>query len=688
MLNSLNIIQTIKTKKDIDLNKDKWLFYLYFTKEHNYNLNHLKTLSELTNKNVLNYVVRNLEILNEEKEQLTEQLLFYVEETIKWMEVAKCGTKSNRKDWVKKGYDLYSHNIGSFQIYKEQITSYDEIVATLIRTHGLVGQYIKKEVNLNKNKDLHLLIEKKLISKDDLTKVLIILNKCIIKAVSSKLWDNVESDVIKTIDKIVNNDFKDEKYYDIEYIVERLVKLRNHATIEQKKSLEKMLKENPILIKAIGMIFEKLELWFFDSALANFSFDEIVKILYIISTKIDNHKAYEHLSFEKIMKNIYLDYSGNKVINIYKQRIIEKYLNDISINDITEDRIKNNHIKPLIEYCQFTILFSFEFSIQAIKLIEFCEVAYESDNIFNKAVFILYDLFNFRRDQYDRFYNEIEYLKIMNDSLSKKAKILDYINGRSILDVGPGGGALMDLINERFVDADVYGIDISSNVIEELTKKKANENKKWNIIKGDALELSKYIEKNKIDTVIYSSIIHELFSYIPLDGKKFNYDTINKALQSAYDILPIGGRIIIRDGIMMEDSNLKRIIKFKNKDDINILDRYCHDFEGRKIIYDKIKEDEVVMNINDAMEFLYTYTWGENSYSLEVKEQFGYFTPNGYIDFIKKIFKDKCKIIECLHFLQDGYQEHLLNYIEFFDDKYNVVSLPDSTCIIVIEKIK
>ncbi|MDI5788952.1 hypothetical protein PO124_12605 [Bacillus licheniformis] len=28
--------------------------------------------------------------------------------------------------------------------------------------------------------------------------------------------------------------------------------------------------------------------------------------------------------------------------------------------------------------------------------------------------------------------------------------------------------------------------------------------------------------------------------------------------------------------------------------------------------------------MNDAMEFLYTYTWGEEAYPHEVQEQFGY----------------------------------------------------------------
>ena len=91
------------------------------------------------------------------------------------------------------------------------------------------------------------------------------------------------------------------------------------------------------------------------------------------------------------------------------------------------------------------------------------------------------------------------------------------------------------------------------------------------------------------------------------------------------------------------------------------------------------------MNVNDAMEFLYTYIWGEESYPNEVKEQFGYFTVSEYVKFIKDNLPN-CKIIEAKSFLQDGYEEHLLDKISIYDENMNVVKLPDSTSIFVIEK--
>ena len=91
------------------------------------------------------------------------------------------------------------------------------------------------------------------------------------------------------------------------------------------------------------------------------------------------------------------------------------------------------------------------------------------------------------------------------------------------------------------------------------------------------------------------------------------------------------------------------------------------------------------MLVNDAMEFLYTYTWGEDSYPLEVQEQFGYLTPTEYIDLIHNNLPNS-KILLCNSFLQEGYEHHLLSNIAIYDEKLNVVKLPNSTCMIVIEK--
>lgn len=669
MIKSLEYLQDPEKHSD-----EKWVSYLYNTVEKKYNVNNVTSLRQITKHSVMNYVIKTLQILDEIncEQPIPEDILYWCEETLKWSEVSKTGSKKDRAEWKAKGYDLYCHNIGSYQIYSEDNS--DEIVSVLIKTHGLIGQYVKGEITLESNKELYDLLVTNKIAYEKLRETLIILNRCIVEALSTQLYESVAVKLQETIDRVLAGEF-DEK----ENIIERFRKLNKSLKPDDEIYIEGLSSEVKELLKNI---FGQMELWYFDSACFDFTIEEQIKIL-LLSYK--SAKSYaKHISFEKLMHSLYLDYKNKKEVNIYKKRIIETYLKEVGMQDIVENNITlNPHIKYTVHIVNQVIIFNFSFSKQARKLIEFCEVAGTSNSLYQKATFMLYDLFGFRRDAYDRFYNEIDYLNTMNSSLKQKAIILKYIVGRKVLDVGPGGGALMDLIEKTTPDKDIYGIDLSQNVVEKLYQKKVAESHAWNIVKGDALHLSDYFKD--MDTIIYSSIIHELYSYIEYNGKKFNKETIAAALKEAYKALKPHGRIIIRDGIMTSPKDMYRLIEFKNPQDIEILNRYCNDFEGRKVTYEVIDKNIVKMLVNDAMEFLYTYTWGEQSYALEVKEQFGYFTLEEYVDFIKQNLPG-AKIIESKAFLQEGYEENLLSKISIYDEYHKVTSLPDSTSILVIEK--
>ncbi|MGM9877226.1 MAG: class I SAM-dependent methyltransferase [Bacilli bacterium] len=663
----MNYLLELKNK-NIDIYPIKQLL---LTKEKNFNLVRIKSLKELKTNLVYKSILNQLEILDTFNTKFKD----IISEVILWSDVAKAGSSEERKKWVKNKYNLFCHNIGSSQIYKEHTNNYSELIYILIKTHGYIGQYLQGEVKLSTNIELYNLIENKIIKKEELKEILLILNECIIRDVSNNLYINIKNDIEKTIIKIVNNDFDND-----EDIVLKLDRLNNGITSDDKNKINLIIQDNDIKVRLTN-IFNNYELWYFKSALGSFSIEEQIKILLLLPYENKDLKV----TFNSLMKSIYLDYKNIRRTNIYKQRIIQKYLSDMEYKQIINKQINDNiNITYQNKIKNDVIEFNFIFSKVATKLIEFCEIAYESNSLYNKAVIMLYDLFGFRKDEYDRFYNEIEYLQTMNSSINHKAKLLEFIKGNNILDVGPGGGALMDLILDTYEDKNVYGIDISSNVIDELNKRKLKEKRKYNLVKGNALYLEKYFNEKSLDTIIFSSIIHELYSYIEFDGKRFNYDTIKKALKSAYNILDVGGRIIIRDGIMSSTNN-KRIIEFKNSNDINILKKYKNDFKGRNIEYEIISDNKVLMNENDSMEFLYTYTWGDESYSLEVKEQFGYFNLNEYKKFILDNLENS-KIVYSCEFLQSGYTDHLLNKISYYDEDMNTITLPNSTCIIVIEK--
>lgn len=689
-LKSLTAIERIKNGNLQVLKSEKWLKYLALTSERNVNLERLNSLEEMKNNYVLNYVEKTLKALATLK--LSEYQAYIIEETLKWSEVAKSGLIHQRNHWIKKGYNLFAHNIGSAEIYLEEYSESNpeikKIVHNLILTHGLIGQYIRGEVPLSDNKPLYQLVEEGNMSATELKEILKALNYCIVTAVDEGIWTDISKQIDEIIEIIVGGQF--DKQHEFKDKIRRLraVSIKNGENFDSE--YEKILSDSRIMGKLSGLL-DVADLWYVEASLYDFSFEEFVKIFLLISQEVNLCKV-KHISFEWLMKAIYYQHEEKKRVNIYKKRIIEKYLGEITIQDILKGSYKDNlhvaHEVTFHESLDDTVLFTFRFSAAGSKLIDFCIEAEKSDVLYESAIILLFDLFGLRKDKYDRFYEEESYLQTMNQTIDYKKVILDYITGNSIIDIGPGGGALMDLIEERYPEKKVAGVDIAQNVLDSLKKKKQLENRKWDVLYGDALNLGQYIEKESVDTIIFCSILHELFSYIEYTGKKFNHKTLAAAFKSAFEVLPTGGRIIIRDGIMTEPVSEKRIIKFLSEEGMEFLKRYGKDFKGREIEYTVVGQNEVLMPINDAMEFLYTYTWGEKSYVHEVNEQFGYFTPSGFKEFIFSVLGEAAKIIEFKHFLQDGYAIALSQKIEFFDTDRNPARLPDSTCIVVIEKIR
>ncbi|MGG3310371.1 class I SAM-dependent methyltransferase [Paenibacillus lautus] len=706
MLHALDIITAFRQGDEAAAKRHPWLMKLVSAEERIVNLERITSIGQLAHANpVLDYVERTLKILDSlPASYWIKELL---EEVLVWAETAKGGTMRERLRWQQSGINLFLHNIGSAQLYERHIRDgngtlppHEEMVHTLILTHGLLGQHIRGEVAFEENLPLHKLTEEGRLTADELIRLLIPLNHCIIGGVSEKLWHSVQEEITQLIRILAEGTVPDRWTYE-----ERLRRLRS-VSIARGEDFDKQLQgiREQCDLSAALRGFQDMTLWYVEAALQDFSLEEFMKVLLLALHSEKQSPAQQvaegqrdqllpdsvsHLSFEPLMNDMYYDYKGVKKLNVYKKRMIEQYLRQTDWTACLHGPVMANpHLSHRIERkpeLPDTVFFTFEFSQAAEKLIEFCIEA-EKSPLYEKAVLLLFDLFGLRRDAYDRFHNEESYLSDMNSTGDYKKVILDYITGTAVLDIGPGGGVLLDLIEERLPHVRPVGIDISSNVIEALEKRKRLEHKAWEVMKGDALNLRDYVEPGSVDTVIFSSILHELYSYIEIDGSRFNTATVEAALTSAYEVLAPGGRIIIRDGIMTEPGDTWRRIRFREADGLEWLTRYASDFKGRVITYEQLSETEVRMPINDAMEFLYTYTWGAEAYVHEVQEQFGYFTPTQYAECIRGTLGPEAIIRVQQHYLQEGYAEALADRIEFMDEDGKPVTLPDSTCLYVIEK--
>lgn len=693
MLKSLESIKWYREGKQDHLQDHPWLTYIVQAEEQIVNLERVETLHELNYSNpVLDYVERSLQIL--ETLPLSFWIKELVEETLIWSETTKGGTSRQRLLWQEEGINCFVHNIGSAQLYwwhrgtkaSSSVPDRVIIVHRLIETHGLLGQQIRGEVPPAVNETLILLAKELLLTHEELERLLIALNQCIIGAVSPELWKTVQDEVKALVAVIASGDG-----YGILPMKERLRRMRSGpiARGEDYNAEWSRLEQEGFRSERLESL-QHITFWYVESALQTFSLEQFLKIMILASRGQDNRKL-NHISFEQVMNSIYYDYKGAKKINVYKKRIIEQYLSELTWEEIIFKEVKDHGNPHLAHHLHRktslpdTVFFQFRFSPAAEKLIEFCIEA-EKSALYERAVLLLFDLFGLRRDAFDRFHNEDSYLSQMNNSADYKAVILEYVTGNKVLDIGPGGGVLLDLIEERMPGVTPVGIDISSNVVEALRQRKQREGRHWEVMQGDALNLKDFVEMGSVDTVIFSSILHELYSYVPLNGVKFNHDTVSAALRSAFDVLSDGGVIIIRDGIMTEPETIMRRVQFQEQDGMASLERYAKDFAGRRIQYERTGEHEVLMPVNDAMEFLYTYTWGEEAYIHEVQEQFGYFTPTQYTSFIEHHLGERARIEVFRHYLQEGYTEALQSRVMVTDEEGRIVALPDSTCFIVIRK--
>lgn len=708
MLKSLQAIEAYRMTGNVHEASYPWLHYIVQAEETIVNLERVESLQELEYINpVLDYVERSLRLLD--SLSLSYWIKELVEETLVWSETAKGGTRRQRRLWEAEGINIFVHNIGSAQLYwrhaggvstgdevhrlqADQVMGVGEaeaerkvIVHRLIETHGLIGQQIRGEVPPFVNRPLSAMVEEGLLTADELERLLFALNHCIISAVSPELWQEVRTEVMKLIAVISSGDL-----HTGVPMKERLRRMRAGAIAGGEDfDAEWDSLEQAGWNAAVLEPMQHLTFWYVESALQTFSLEQFLKIMTLAACG-SKLCTLNHISYEVVMNSIYYDYKGAKKINVYKKRIIEKYLSGLTWENILNgaEPPGNPHLVHrlrLEEHLPDTLFVVFEFSPAAEKLIEFCMEA-EKSALYERAVLLLFDLFELRRDAFDRFHNEDTYLSQMNETADYKSVILEYVTGRKVLDIGPGGGVLLDLMEERMPGVVPVGIDISSNVVEALRQKKQRESHRWEVLQGDALNLKDFVEAGTVHTVIFSSILHELYSYVPLNGTKFNHETVAAALISSFEVLADGGVIIIRDGIMSEPLEERRRVRFLEADGMSSLERYAKDFAGRVIQYERVAEQEVLMPVNDAMEFLYTYTWGEEAYIHEVQEQFGYFTPSQYEAFIRQTLGERAKIEVLRHYLQEGYTEALQGRVVIMDESGQEVPLPDSTCFIVIRK--
>jgi SAM-dependent methyltransferase len=302
---------------------------------------------------------------------------------------------------------------------------------------------------------------------------------------------------------------------------------------------------------------------------------------------------------------------------------------------------------------------------------------------FHQMLKSLCDLYGLRKDEFDRVANEASYLASMNSARGDKDRMLDFVRPGRIVEIGPGGGVVLDLLEARFPTSEIIGVDLSREVVAALEHRAHANHRRWRVMLGAAEALPELA--HDVDTVVFCSILHEVYSYTE---PRFALASVERVIRAAFAALRPGGRIVIRDGVMPAPGT--RRIRFVEPAARATFDVYVAQFEGRPISYRELGNGRVELAAADAMEFLYTYTWGPASFPYEVRELYGIMQYDDYVRALLGWCGDPARVVEIppelRSYLQPGYRDHLAGKIELTDEHDRAVELPDSNCLIAIER--
>lgn len=233
------------------------------------------------------------------------------------------------------------------------------------------------------------------------------------------------------------------------------------------------------------------------------------------------------------------------------------------------------------------------------------------------------------------------YAKSMDSIVHVKFNdIQPFVVEGKIVDAGCSTGSLIRLLANAFPESDIIGIE-ATRKFYEFCRLQEYPNPFVFFYRRNITDQN--FQERSINTFIYSSVLHEVYSYL---GER----TLHRLLRHTFTQLAPGGRIIIRDVVGPEHPHRKVLLRLNQRDGndrgaISKLSsyarffRFIRDFRPRRIPY-RLRmvnhERFVELAIRDAYEYLSKMTYVE-SWKSEMCETFGHYSYSTWCSILTSV---------------------------------------------------
>lgn len=270
----------------------------------------------------------------------------------------------------------------------------------------------------------------------------------------------------------------------------------------------------------------------------------------------------------------------------------------------------------------------------------------------------------------------------MDASIAVKiADICSWVRGGRIVDKGCGTGSLLIHLSQLFPNSEIIGMDLSRELLHR-SESQHYPNHNVAVVKGNIIH--QRFADGSLSTVIFSSVIHEVFSY-----NGYDKDQVRLALKNTRRELAPLGRLIIRDGI---SPGAGHVWMRCDEETVGRFRRFAREFKNKSAQPGVPFEEQVFdgqtwfrLSLHDANEFLSKKDYLTN-WDMEVNEEFGVFTLDQWRS---ELTASGYRVIECSSYVNPWIKENRYDNRVWLHADGAVpgapVDFPDTTCVIVAE---